>query len=425
MLGGGIADTASMWGAGILLGVAGRAVDIIRRDRPRDAELSGVRAAIAAPVVDEGVRSEAAMRRDEKLQAIGSEATFFSGLARIDGEFRSIRVAVTPHDFVLLDNWTHVDPETELGRIPRDSITDAVIVDETGNQVADQLLDPIRELETPEEKRYTVLLKRREASGALPPVSFLFSSGEPALACRTSTAAASGRAVDRLSAARGRPPARAARRHGRSRPGAARVPRWVVPHGTWRCPLRPASVRPFLDRPLAVGFHAIPTSTARRVRSSSHSIRSSAEPHQSRPSTKYTRSHPRIGWVLPGGAITVGRSRSKTTPNQSVRPLREALGIPVHFRLRVSQVLGKAARLAGVLSARHHDPQEPGRRHRQPGPERSDSREHADQHRPERPVLLAVDKELGEVRESYFRFRSFSTSPHRARASTSFLRTRR
>jgi hypothetical protein len=27
---------------------------------------------------------------------------------------------------------------------------------------------------------------------------------------------------------------------------------------------------------------------------------------QSRPSTKYTRSHPRIGWVLPGCAMTVG-----------------------------------------------------------------------------------------------------------------------
>jgi hypothetical protein len=27
---------------------------------------------------------------------------------------------------------------------------------------------------------------------------------------------------------------------------------------------------------------------------------------RSRPSTKYTRSHPRIGWVLPGGAMTVG-----------------------------------------------------------------------------------------------------------------------
>ena len=123
-------------------------------------------------------------RRDEKLQAIGSEASFFSGLARIDGEFRSIRVAARPHDFVLLDNWTHLDPDTELARLPRDSITDAVIVDETGDEVADQQLDPIRELETSEEERYSVVLRRRNENGALPPISFLFHSGEPALACR-------------------------------------------------------------------------------------------------------------------------------------------------------------------------------------------------------------------------------------------------
>jgi hypothetical protein len=183
MLGGGIADTGSMWGgAGILIVAIGRAIDIIR-DRPHDAEPSAD-AAMADLAADEDLRSEAATRRSEKLQAIGSEASFFSGLARIDGEFRSIRVAMTPHDFVLLDNWTYIDPEPELGSIPRDSITNAVIVDETGNEVADQQLDPIRELETPEEKRYMVLLKRRDASGALPPVSFLFSSGEPALACR-------------------------------------------------------------------------------------------------------------------------------------------------------------------------------------------------------------------------------------------------
>jgi hypothetical protein len=127
---------------------------------------------------------EAATRRSENLQAIGSEATFFSGLARIDGEFRSIRVAVTPHDFVLFDNWTHLDPVTELARLPRDSISDAVIVDETGNEVADQLLDPIRELETPEEEGYAVVLRRHGANGELPPVSFIFRSGEPALECR-------------------------------------------------------------------------------------------------------------------------------------------------------------------------------------------------------------------------------------------------
>ena len=87
--------------------------------------------------VDEDLRYEAATCRSEKLQAIGSEASFFSGLARIDGEFRSVRVAVTPQDFVLLDNWAHLDPETGLARLPRESITDVVIVDENGNEVPD------------------------------------------------------------------------------------------------------------------------------------------------------------------------------------------------------------------------------------------------------------------------------------------------
>jgi hypothetical protein len=59
-----------------------------------------------------------------------------------------------------------------------------VIVDEDGNEVADALIDPIRELETPEEKRYAVVLKRQDANGLPQPVSFLFRSGDPALECR-------------------------------------------------------------------------------------------------------------------------------------------------------------------------------------------------------------------------------------------------
>ena len=149
-----------------------------------DAELEDARAAMADLLADDDLRPEAAMRRSEKLRAIGSEASFFSGLARIDGEFRSVRVAVTAQDFVLLDSWTQLDPETELARFPRQSITEAVIVDENGNEVADQLINPVRELETPEEERYAVLLKRHDASGVLQPVSFLFRSGEPALECR-------------------------------------------------------------------------------------------------------------------------------------------------------------------------------------------------------------------------------------------------
>lgn len=149
-----------------------------------DAELEDARAAMANLAADQDLRHEAAMRRSEKLRAIGSEATFFSGLARIDGEFRSVRVAATAEDFVLLDDRTHLDPDTELARLPRESITDVVIVDENGNEVADQLINPIRELETPEEERYAVVLKRHDANGVPQPVSFLFRSGEPALECR-------------------------------------------------------------------------------------------------------------------------------------------------------------------------------------------------------------------------------------------------
>ena len=126
----------------------------------------------------------AALRRDAKLRAIGSEATFFSGLARIDSEFRSVRVAVTRHDFVVLDDWTHLDPDTELARFSREGITGVVIVDENGNEVADALINPIRELETSKEERYAVVLKRQAANGLLQPISFLFLSGEPALECR-------------------------------------------------------------------------------------------------------------------------------------------------------------------------------------------------------------------------------------------------
>jgi hypothetical protein len=50
-------------------------------------------------------------------------------------------------------------------------------------------------------------------------------------------------------------------------------------------------IRP--SRPLLLGLPQHPDEH-RSVRSSSQSISSSAKPHQSRPSTKYTRSHPRI-----------------------------------------------------------------------------------------------------------------------------------
>jgi hypothetical protein len=176
MHGGGATDIASM-DMGGPLGLASLIWLL------HDPDLEDDRAA-KVDAEDQHVRYEAAMRRDAKLRAIGSEATFFSGLARIDGEFRSVRVAVTPRDFVVLDDWTHLDPDTELARFRRESITDVVIVDENGNEVADLLIDPIRELDTSKEERYAVVLKRQTANGVPQPVSFLFLSGEPALECR-------------------------------------------------------------------------------------------------------------------------------------------------------------------------------------------------------------------------------------------------
>ena len=50
-----------------------------------DDDLDYARAAMADLAWDQDLRHQAAMRRSEKLRAIGSEATFFSGLARING----------------------------------------------------------------------------------------------------------------------------------------------------------------------------------------------------------------------------------------------------------------------------------------------------------------------------------------------------
>src|SRR4029453_9879159 len=106
-----------------------------------DDDLDYARAAMADLAWDQDLRQQAAMRRSEKLRAIGSQAPLFSALARINGDFRSVPVAVTPRDFVLLDNWTHLDPETELASLPRENIMQAAIVDANGHEAAAQLLD--------------------------------------------------------------------------------------------------------------------------------------------------------------------------------------------------------------------------------------------------------------------------------------------
>ena len=60
-------------------------------DMLADDDLDYARAAMADLAWDQDLRHQAASRRSEKLRAIGSQATFFSGLARIDGDFRSVQ----------------------------------------------------------------------------------------------------------------------------------------------------------------------------------------------------------------------------------------------------------------------------------------------------------------------------------------------
>ncbi len=121
-------------------------------------------------------------QRSRKLEAMGSRGMFFGGVARIGEVLRPVMVVGTASDFVLLDAQTEADPTGELARIAKADVAKVRIVDTNGVEVADASIDPIHELETPEEEKYTVVLDRADGSGTS--VSFLFLSGEPALFAR-------------------------------------------------------------------------------------------------------------------------------------------------------------------------------------------------------------------------------------------------
>ena len=92
-----------------------------------------------------------------------------------------------------------------------------------------------------------------------------------------------------------------------------------------------------------------------------------------------------------GRLIQVQDDAEPVGPALATKPL----GIPVHFRLRVSQVLGEAAlrwsdlcpppRATGTWPTSSSAWTRAGR-----------LSQHPDEHRPEYPVFLAVDQELGE-----------------------------
>jgi hypothetical protein len=126
----------------------------------------------------EDATDEARMARSRKLDSLGSVGSFFGGLVRIGETLRPVLVVATPTEFVLLDAQTEANPTGELARIAKADVSSVRILDENGFDVSHASLDPVRELETPEEEKYTVVLDRADGSGTS--VSFLFLSGEPA-----------------------------------------------------------------------------------------------------------------------------------------------------------------------------------------------------------------------------------------------------
>jgi hypothetical protein len=126
--------------------------------------------------------ADARIARSRKLEALGCVGSFFGGLVKVAEVLRPVLVVATPTEFVLLDAQTEANPTGELGRIAKADVAGVRILDENGFDVSGASLDPVRELETPQEEKYTVVLDRADGSGTS--VSFLFLSGEPATFAR-------------------------------------------------------------------------------------------------------------------------------------------------------------------------------------------------------------------------------------------------
>jgi hypothetical protein len=161
------------WGpGGLVLGSLGVGALMDRDARRVNAQLNRL-------IAQQDASEEAREARSRALEAIGSQGMFFGGVVKLGDVARAVMVVSTPDAFVLLDADTNANPTGELARIPKGDVASVRLVDANGYEVADASIDPIRELDTPGDDRYSVVLKRADGSGTS--VSFLFLSGEPAL----------------------------------------------------------------------------------------------------------------------------------------------------------------------------------------------------------------------------------------------------
>jgi hypothetical protein len=142
------------------------------------ADAAQVRADLARLAQVQEASEQARRARSRKLEALGSRGSFFGGLVKIGEVTRPVLVVATPGSFVLLDADTEIDPTGELARIDKKDVGGVRMLDANGGDVSDITIDPVRELDTPGQDTYTVVLDR--ADGSATSVSFVFLSGEPA-----------------------------------------------------------------------------------------------------------------------------------------------------------------------------------------------------------------------------------------------------
>jgi hypothetical protein len=145
--------------------------------RGDDREVERLNAEYRALVARRDLMDQAGLNRSKKLAAVGSKASFPGGLAKVGESLQPVMLVVTDSDVIALHGDVDADPTGEIARIPRSGIAEVHLTDTRGNPVAASALDPVREFETPEEERYTIVFERSDAQ---PPFSLLFLSGEPA-----------------------------------------------------------------------------------------------------------------------------------------------------------------------------------------------------------------------------------------------------
>jgi hypothetical protein len=109
---------------------------------------------------------EAKEARIRKLTSIGSGEVFPAGfvIMQAPGGRHRIRydviVAVTEHDFVVLNADVQHDPDGEIGRIRRADVTGVRMLDEAGNPISMTQARDVLELDEPEHS-YVVALDGR------------------------------------------------------------------------------------------------------------------------------------------------------------------------------------------------------------------------------------------------------------------------